>query len=179
MPVRGGLINTTSAGSVRSITSSTRAAIACDPPGSSAEQRATASRSNSIAVTRAPSRASGIVIGMHPDHPSAVRRAAHGQRELATITPLARTRFHRREPDITLADAEHGVANHAALRLDLRRIVDVLQLAAAAFVNAIVLARRLDALRRRRENLDDLSTGKSLSHIHAHPHAIPRRAARH
>jgi hypothetical protein len=65
--------------------------------------------------------------------------------------------------DRTFADARDRVANDSALCLELFVVRDVLQLARAAAIDAIVIADSVDALRRRSQNLLNIPTGEALA----------------
>ncbi|NIQ59949.1 MAG: hypothetical protein GWN85_42790, partial [Gemmatimonadetes bacterium] len=65
------------------------------------------------------------------------------QGDLASVTPGIRRRDDLRIGDVQVTDAAQGIAHEAALRIELRRGRQVLQLTAAAIVVPVVWAWRL------------------------------------
>src|SRR5512133_3611269 len=119
----------------------------------------------------------GIVERMEPDGPASRPVATHPERELAAIAPLRLARLDVRRLDLASADARERVADDEALRLELCVVADVLQLAPAAPVDAIVITDRIHAIGRRLDELANRPTCESPSGVQfdADPVA-PRRA---
>ena len=63
-----------------------------------------------------------------------VPSSLHGERQLAPIAPLARARLDVRRLERALADADDRIADDPALRIELRAILDMLELASATAI---------------------------------------------
>src|SRR5204863_766352 len=118
-----------------------------------------------------------IVVWMQSNHPI-VAASTKGERQLAAVPPLLLAAHNVRKLNGAFADACEGVADDATFRLELRLILDVLQLAAAAFVDPVMVTERLHAFLRGREYLLDSAARKPLPGIERRPHAITRRRPR-
>ena len=92
-----------------------------------------------------------IVMWMQPPRPPAAAWQQH-ERESSAVAPrIARHEF--RQVDRALPDTRERILHDVATRLALRRIIEVLQLTAAASIPLVMHTPRVDAMRRRRHDL--------------------------
>src|ERR1044071_2196403 len=115
---------------------------------------------------------------MQANDPSA-GLAADRERELVAVAPLPIALLHGWRGHGAFADSRQRVANQCPLRGELVVVADVLELAAAAAVEAIVGARRLDARAGRRENRLQTSARKPPTWVEPNANTVARCRARH
>src|SRR5688500_7355385 len=97
----------------------------------------------------------------------------HRQRALAAIPSFPAARLHTGERHRAARDASQRIDDDAALRVQLSRVRQMLQLAAPAAIAHVMQARRLDAVRRRAQELLDPTAAEPAALLDRHEGEVP------
>src|SRR6185437_577193 len=120
--------------------------------------------------------ATWIVVGVQSRDPS-TGTMPHRERQFGAVAPLVHTWHDFGRSDIALADSEHRVGDDALLGVELRGVLDVLDLTPAASLARVVRARGLYADRRRPQNRAQGSTSEMTLAGDASCYHVARRRA--